>query len=101
MRGRGRVTNQRLGAAETDGELAHRELVEKCEGFAFAASDVERERRARRGRLALEHRFARVVVGEEAEIRSEEHTSELQSHSDLVCRLLLEKKKKADLPKRR
>src|SRR5947207_12377195 len=27
------------------------------------------------------------------EERSEEHTSELQSHSDLVCRLLLEKKK--------
>src|SRR5260221_9473744 len=26
-------------------------------------------------------------------VRSEEHTSELQSHSDLVCRLLLEKKK--------
>src|SRR5438034_3986239 len=29
--------------------------------------------------------------------RSEEHTSELQSHSDLVCRLLLEKKKTAQL----
>src|SRR5437667_5494114 len=28
------------------------------------------------------------------DIRSEEHTSELQSHHDLVCRLLLEKKKK-------
>src|SRR5206468_11690225 len=28
------------------------------------------------------------------ELRSEEHTSELQSRSDLVCRLLLEKKKK-------
>src|SRR5476649_3097722 len=27
-------------------------------------------------------------------LRSEEHTSELQSHSELVCRLLLEKKKK-------
>src|SRR5437773_7259458 len=27
------------------------------------------------------------------DIRSEEHTSELQSHHDLVCRLLLEKKK--------
>src|SRR2546421_9216163 len=27
------------------------------------------------------------------EVRSEEHTSELQSRSDLVCRLLLEKKK--------
>src|SRR5437667_2217197 len=30
-----------------------------------------------------------------ASARSEEHTSELQSHHDLVCRLLLEKKKKA------
>src|SRR5437588_8872893 len=29
-----------------------------------------------------------------AQLRSEEHTSELQSHSDLVCRLLLEKKNK-------
>src|SRR5438034_4340190 len=29
--------------------------------------------------------------------RSEEHTSELQSHSDLVCRLLLEKKKKKNI----
>src|SRR5438034_8862476 len=33
-------------------------------------------------------------------MRSEEHTSELQSHSDLVCRLLLEKKKKIkEIPK--
>src|SRR5438132_7503854 len=30
-------------------------------------------------------------------VRSEEHTSELQSHSDLVCRLLLEKKKRTAL----
>src|SRR5438132_10793764 len=30
---------------------------------------------------------------EDHDTRSEEHTSELQSHSDLVCRLLLEKKK--------
>src|SRR5437667_7045322 len=29
--------------------------------------------------------------------RSEEHTSELQSHHDLVCRLLLEKKKKKNI----
>src|SRR5438034_4517937 len=34
-----------------------------------------------------------LFVGGEPK-RSEEHTSELQSHSDLVCRLLLEKKKK-------
>ena len=31
--------------------------------------------------------------------RSEEHTSELQSHHDLVCRLLLEKKKKKKITK--
>src|SRR5215204_7186788 len=31
--------------------------------------------------------------------RSEEHTSELQSHSDLVCRLLLEKKKQISFTK--
>src|SRR5260221_4328231 len=35
-----------------------------------------------------------VLFRSPAEHRSEEHTSELQSHSDLVCRLLLEKKKK-------
>src|SRR5437773_3453292 len=33
-------------------------------------------------------------AGEKNKNRSEEHTSELQSHHDLVCRLLLEKKKK-------
>src|SRR5260221_10794724 len=36
----------------------------------------------------------RVIRGLRDTQRSEEHTSELQSHSDLVCRLLLEKKKK-------
>src|SRR5437588_3962462 len=41
-----------------------------------------------------------VIAGDRDEMsaatqpRSEEHTSELQSHSDLVCRLLLEKKNK-------
>src|SRR5437667_11125126 len=33
--------------------------------------------------------------------RSEEHTSELQSHHDLVCRLLLEKKKKQKKKKKK
>src|SRR5215211_8515727 len=35
----------------------------------------------------------RTVKPGDLVVRSEEHTSELQSHSDLVCRLLLEKKK--------
>src|SRR2546430_6358432 len=38
-------------------------------------------------------RWSRVIKS-----RSEEHTSELQSQSNLVCRLLLEKKKKKTLP---
>src|SRR3989440_2641125 len=38
--------------------------------------------------------FLRRAADDEAALRSEEHTSELQSRSDLVCRLLLEKKKK-------
>src|SRR5690242_21616966 len=33
-------------------------------------------------------------IGAGGHVRSEEHTSELQSHVNLVCRLLLEKKKK-------
>src|SRR5260370_23648695 len=44
-----------------------------------------------------------VVVGQEPielglRLRSEEHTSELQSHLNLVCRLLLEKKKLTPQP---
>src|SRR6266478_4930211 len=35
-----------------------------------------------------------VALAEDVDLRSEEHTSELQSQSNLVCRLLLEKKKK-------
>src|SRR5438034_2274487 len=42
--------------------------------------------------VEIQHQFAGLV-------RSEEHTSELQSHSDLVCRLLLEKKKKKNIHK--
>src|SRR5436190_13402672 len=55
----------------------------------------------RGGHNQVMRRFANFQfpdVGEAA--RSEEHTSELQSHSDLVCRLLLEKKKKKKSQKR-
>src|SRR5437773_2924123 len=43
---------------------------------------------ARTGRREAHHARAG------SRLRSEEHTSELQSHHDIVCRLLLEKKKK-------
>src|SRR5947207_8750553 len=44
---------------------------------------------------AAPHPAAESLVKQPA--RSEEHTSELQSHSDLVCRLLLEKKKQVNI----
>src|SRR2546428_9577359 len=48
-----------------------------------------------RARLPATSRMFRVtgLDGVVARVRSEEHTSELQSRSDLVCRLLLVKKK--------
>src|SRR5688572_32689750 len=51
------------------------------------------ELRSRRDGHSVPHRMnARIAVGA---VRSEEHTSELQSQSKLVCRRLLEKKKSA------
>src|SRR5256886_6839783 len=50
----------------------------------------------RRQNLAQGVEIDRIVSAD----RSEEHTSELQSQSNLVCRLLLEKKKKQNNPRR-
>src|SRR2546427_7778323 len=56
-----------------------------------AVGRTARQPRLPGGRLQL----ALVVRRRDGPVRSEEHTSELQSQSNLVCRLLLEKKKKA------
>src|SRR5690349_22301963 len=51
---------------------------------------------SRSPRSRARHRCEGAVVGDDrrrSAMRSEEHTSELQSRRDLVCRLLLEKKK--------
>src|SRR5438445_9018017 len=61
--------------------------VSSCETEASAAlAAVERAAEA------LEAEVAAIICGGEV-VRSEEHTSELQSRQYLVCRLLLEKKK--------
>src|SRR2546426_8865481 len=49
---------------------------------------------ARRRRLGDDRKRARLGVSQKPNERSEEHTSELQSPCNLVCRLLPEKKKK-------
>src|SRR5437016_6527785 len=46
------------------------------------------------GEVNVEVRIAGVTIFWIQKMRSEEHTSELQSLTNLVCRLLLEKKKK-------
>src|SRR2546430_7985378 len=58
-----------------------------------AGADSQTEMLA--GKILREAIRLRVNVGKDPDgLRSEEHTSELQSQSNLVCRLLLEKKKK-------
>src|SRR5260370_24791628 len=63
-------------------------------------SDAGRAKRRRHelqrsaGGVLVHHRPENQSRGEPALLRSEEHTSELQSHLNLVCRLLLEKKNK-------
>src|SRR2546427_9509731 len=55
----------------------------RCDGAAGAGGPLQRQQR----------RGGRAVAAFAGPARSEEHTSELQSQSNLVCRLLLEKKK--------
>src|SRR2546430_7625720 len=59
----------------------------------FPYTTLFRSRRTRAGRRGCARRRGRAAPGRRG-ARSEEHTSELQSQSNLVCRLLLEKKKK-------
>src|SRR5947207_10506191 len=67
-------------------------LVRFGHSTTSSASSTEKQKRSRPVRKM---QYCRSGRGASAFVfRSEEHTSELQSHSDLVCRLLLEKKKK-------
>src|SRR5256886_7493101 len=70
-------------------QVPHPALVKRLERVPFEHAVLE---------IAGQELAFRIVARESegclGEIRSEEHTSELQSQSNLVCRLLLEKKKK-------
>src|SRR2546430_13131677 len=52
-----------------------------------------------RGERFMERYDPRRMERSTRDLRSEEHTSELQSQSNLVCRLLLEKKKQTGIPR--
>src|SRR5438132_9347024 len=84
--------------------LARMRLVSPC-GWLKAYSSAKRPPKDCPHRCTFSRPNARRTVSISATVRSivqsegllgrsEEHTSELQSHSDLVCRLLLEKKNK-------
>src|SRR5438034_7944925 len=77
-----------------------RDASPRLAGLTAALDAVQFEAEVRRAaplslrlrRLGGEPIGSGLVRALTAVLRSEEHTSELQSHSDLVCRLLLEKK---------
>src|SRR3712207_7954216 len=60
----------------------------------------QRQRPGHRGGVDEQHLLPEVALQHQA-VRSEEHTSELQSRQYLVCRLLLEKKKTKNRPSQR
>src|SRR5260221_5886228 len=77
--------SRRAGPEETDHRHAH---------LLRARRQRPRRRSAAEQRYELAPPHHSITSSASASsVRSEEHTSELQSHSDLVCRLLLEKKK--------
>src|SRR3712207_7372461 len=80
--------------ARLDGARAARARRARAGGAGHRPAAARRDRL--RDRPAALRRLARRA-GEPRQPRSEEHTSELQSRQYIVCRLLLEKKKKRSL----
>src|SRR5947207_11726142 len=78
--------HQEVLAAALEHLLEHRQQVGDSADLLVGYQDIG----------LFENGFHPLRAGDEVRAdvaaRSEEHTSELQSHSDLVCRLLLEKK---------
>src|SRR2546428_2017226 len=70
--------------------IGTRSTITRCAAMAIACMPDEQKR------LTVTPAVVTGSPARNADCRSEEHTSELQSRSDLVCRLLLEKKKTTD-----
>src|SRR5256885_13260102 len=73
--------------------IQHREGDDGGDGDRLDPGGAERGEKAHVGGEPHGDRGDRRGIDHDAAIRSEEHTSELQSPCNLVCRLLLEKKK--------
>src|SRR5438874_8469685 len=66
------------------------------EGLAAVTSAIDELLKLAPDKNAARRPIGICAPGPQMPIRSEEHTSELQSRRDLVCRLLLEKKKRTN-----
>src|SRR5260370_9222159 len=67
-------------------------------GYSLNITDIQTTWTETRALLGKGQTAVQQALDEIAGMRSEEHTSELQSHLNLVCRLLLEKKKDSIQP---
>src|SRR5690606_39838146 len=80
---------QKIAAGLADAERGKADLAQAQARVSLLEASAKAENQSR---LADAEKQATALI--EAARRSEEHTSELQSRENLVCRLLLEKKKK-------
>src|SRR2546427_7347168 len=80
-------SRQACSRADAEPRVYSRLSGDPCAGSCAVAC----EGASRRASLDVDEHHGQAV-----HLRSEEHTSELQSQSNLVCRLLLEKKKRID-----
>src|SRR5438034_273779 len=92
------IADPEAGKRETVGEvLGVRELqggiVTGSTGYSSNMAPLVYKGKVIVGTMGVGYGLHLNIKEGDQEVRSEEHTSELQSHSDLVCRLLLEKKK--------
>src|SRR5206468_3024076 len=92
---KGEISKQQYDAAKANADATASALRADREKLAQAQRNVDVAKAQREAAKARVEQAKAEVVSAHANVkRSEEHTSELQSRSDLVCRLLLEKKKK-------
>src|SRR2546430_13457926 len=77
------------------GQLFQRQDLVPQQPLCFLDASLEIAHRRHLAQVDADRHQRLRDFGRETRHRSEEHTSELQSQSNLVCRLLLEKKKKA------
>src|SRR5260370_5503688 len=91
------MARKRIKTLATEWGFPVEDLLAGCSrlklGHTQSESSLLSPEEADRLKADLDEQAHRATILRRETVRSEEHTSELQSHLNLVCRLLLEKKK--------